>query len=83
MGPKAEIPQALVGGGTAPAGAAAAAIAPPINPSDPATLTALLRIRFTDIPFMVIRWSAVLRDHPRLVRQRLTAIERFCPGMLT
>src|ERR1700729_1556222 len=51
-GPKAEIPQALVGGGVAPAGAAAAAIAPPTSASDPATLTALLRILFTGVPFI-------------------------------
>src|ERR1700722_8617287 len=38
----------------APAGAAAAANAPPTPASDPATLTALLRIRFTGVPFIVV-----------------------------
>ena len=50
-GPVAETPQAVEGGGAAPAGAAAAAVAAPITASEPATLTALLRIRFTSVPF--------------------------------
>ena len=51
IGPLAETPQALASG-SAPAGAAAAAAAAPITASDPATLTALLRIRFTAVPFV-------------------------------
>src|SRR5437899_2711062 len=53
MKPPAETPQALVGG-AAPAGMAAATTAPPISASDPATLTALLRIRFTVSPSLVV-----------------------------
>ena len=49
--PTAETPQALVGGAAA-AGMAAATTTLPITASDPATLTALLRIRFTSVPFI-------------------------------
>ena len=52
MKPKAEIPQALVGDGAAPAGMAAATIAPPTTASDPATLTAPAENSFTGVPFI-------------------------------
>jgi hypothetical protein len=50
----AETPQALASG-AAPAGAAAATTTPPTTASDPATLTALLKIRFTGVsPSLVV-----------------------------
>src|SRR6202020_534845 len=67
----------------APPGPAGPAIAPPPKASDPATLTALLRIRFTDVPFIVILCSAVLDNHPTPpVPHRLTAIMMVCPGLV-